>query len=97
MKTDYKVVPSRSEWNETCMSTALNENGFKRNFWGSSIDKAFAQSMCTCRHEHVKDLGVMSFNDFISAEKNCREEFAEDYIQIFTKYLQIHLDAIDEK
>ena len=99
---DYKVVPTRSEWNETCMATELKENGFNNRLnngkvWGSSVDKGFAQSKCTCRHEHVKDLGVMNFDDFVSAYQKCREEFAEDYIQTFTKYLQIHLNERDKK
>ena len=94
---DYKVVPTRSEWNETCMATALKENGYNDGkFWGSSLDKGFAQSKCTCRHEHVKDLGVMNFDDFVSAHQKCREEFAEDYIQSFSKYLQIHLNERDK-
>ena len=102
INSDYKVVPTRSEWNETCMATELKENGYDNRLnngkvWGSSIDKGFAQSKCTCRHEHVKDLGVMNFDDFVSAHQKCREEFAEDYIQTFTKYLQIHLNERDKK
>ena len=98
VNTRYKVVPSRSEWNKTCMATALKEEGLNNGkFWGSSVDKGFAQSKCTCRHEHVKDLGVMNFNDFVSADQKCREEFAEDYIKTFTKYLQIHLNEKDKK
>ena len=26
---DYKVVPTRSAWNESCMARALKENGLK--------------------------------------------------------------------
>lgn len=95
---NYRVVPSRSEWNKNCMATYLKENGLKNGkFWGSSIDKALAQSKCTCRHEHVKNLKVMSFDDFASADQKCREEFAEDYIKTFTKYLDIHLNESDKK
>ena len=98
MNADYKVVPTRSEWNKTCMAKELRENGVKNGtLWGSSVDKGFAQSKCTCRHEHVKDLGVMNFDDFVSAHQKCREEFAEDYIQTFTKYLQIHLNERGKK
>ena len=97
INSDYKVVPTRSAWNESCMSRALKENGLKNGkFWGSSVDKGLAQSQCTCRHEHVKDLGVMNFDDFVSADQKCREEFAEDYIQTFTKYLKIHLKERDK-
>ena len=72
---DYKVVPTRSEWNETCMATELKENGYDNRLnngkvWGSSIDKGFAQSKCTCRHEHVKDLGVMNFMILFPQIKN---------------------------
>ena len=95
---DYKVVPTRLEWNKTCMATELKEYGLNNGrFWGSSADKGFAQSKCTCRHEHVKDLGVMNFDDFVSADQKCRKEFAEDYIQTFTKYLQIHLNERDKQ
>ena len=102
INSDYKVVPTRSAWNETCMATELKENGFDYRLnngkvWGSSVDKGFAQSKCTCRYEHVKDLGVMNFDDFVSAYQKCREEFAEDYLQTFTKYLQIHLNERDKK
>ena len=100
--SDYKVVPTRSAWNETCMATELKKNGFNYRLnngkvWGSSVDKGFAQSKCTCRYEHVKDLGVINFDDFVSAYQKCREEFAKDYIQTFTKYLQIHLNERDKK
>ena len=98
INADYKVVPTRSEWNETCMATALKENGYNDGkFWGSSLDKGFAQSKCTCRHEQVKDLGIMNFDDFIAADQKCREEFDEDYIQTFTKYLKIYLNERDKK
>ena len=98
MNADYKVVPTRSEWNETCMATELKENGLNNGkSWGSSVDKGFAQAKCTCRHEHVKDLVVINFDDFVSAYQKCREEFAEDYIQTFTKYLQIHLNERGKK
>ena len=98
INADYKIVPNRSEWNKSCMAKALEEDGLENGkFWGSSVDKAFAQSKCTCRHEHVKDLGIMSFDDFVSAEKKCRVEFAEDYIQTFTRYLQIHLNEKEKK
>ena len=71
----------------------IKENGLNNGkSWGSSVDKGFAQAKCTCRHEHVKDLVVINFDDFVSAYQKCREEFAEDYIQTFTKYLQIHLN-----
>ena len=94
---DYKVVPSRSEWNSTCMATALKENGLNNGkFWASSVEKGFALSRCTCRHEHVKDLGFMSFNDFVFAYQKCREEFNEDHINTFTKYLKIYLNEKDK-
>tara|TARA_B100000674_G_C37072864_1_gene572425 strand:+ start:72 stop:428 length:357 start_codon:yes stop_codon:yes gene_type:complete len=95
--SDYKIVPSRSEWNSSCMATALKENGLDNGkFWASVVDKSFALSNCTCRHEHVKDLGIMSFNDFVFAYQKCREEFTEDHINTFTKYLKIYLKEKDK-
>ena len=43
------------------------------NHWASSVDKGIHQSFCTCRHEKVKYLGTMTFDDFTAAawgEKN---------------------------
>jgi hypothetical protein len=39
----------------------------------------------------------MNFDDFVVAYQKCRKEFAEDYIQTFTKYLQIYLNERDKK
>jgi hypothetical protein len=39
----------------------------------------------------------MNFDDFVAADQKCRQEFSEDYIQTFTKYLQIHLNERDKK
>tara|TARA_B100000900_G_C20349491_1_gene621701 strand:- start:289 stop:639 length:351 start_codon:yes stop_codon:yes gene_type:complete len=97
-KGNYRFVPSRSEWNKICMAKSLKDNGLKNGkSWGSSVDKTLAQSKCTCRYEYVKELRVMSFEDFSFAYQKCREEFAENHLQTFTKYLQIHLNERDKK
>ena len=90
----YRETPSRQAWNNTCMSNALNNDGIDTKTgkqWGSSVDKAYAQSFCTCRHEQVKDKKQISFSEFTNAWQNCHQEFNSDITKSITKYLQIHL------
>ena len=90
-----REVPSRKEWNMTCMSNALEQDGEDTLFgkhWGSSVDKAFAQSFCTCRHEQVKHQKYINYNEFTEAWQECQKEFTSDNTNSVTKYLQIHLD-----
>ena len=95
-----REVPSRTAWNELCMANALEKHGADTDYgkhWASSVDKAFAQSMCTCRHEKVKYLGTMTFDDFTAAAWECREEFAAEHMKSAAKYLQIHLDQREKQ
>ena len=95
-----REVPSRTAWNELCMANALEQYGvYTRhgNHWASSVDKGIAQSFCTCRHEKVKYLGTMTFDDFTAAAWECREEFAADHMKSAAKYLQIHLDQREKQ
>ena len=89
-----REVPSRKAWNITCMSNALERDGEDTPFgkhWGSSVDKAFAQSFCTCRHEYVKNKLYIDYTQFAEAWQKCRDEFAANSMTSITKYLQIHL------
>ena len=95
-----REVPSRTSWNELCMANALEKHGADTDYgkhWSSSVDKAFAQSMCTCRHEKVKYLDTMTFDEFTAAAWECREEFAADHMKSAAKYLQIHLDQREKQ
>ena len=95
-----REVPSRTAWNELCMANALENHGVDTDYgkhWSSSVDKAFAQSMCTCRHEKVKYLGTMTFDEFAAAAWECREEFAADHMKSAAKYLQIHLEQSEKR
>ena len=95
-----RPVPTRASWNELCMANALEQHGvYTRhgNHWASSIDKGIHQSFCTCRHEKVKYLGTMTFDDFTAAAWECREEFAADHMKSAAKYLQIHLDEREKQ
>ena len=38
----------------------------------------------------------MNSDDFVPVDQKCRDGFAEDYIQTFTKYLKIHLKERDK-
>ena len=90
-----REVPSRTAWNELCMANALEKHGADTDYgkhWSSSVDKAFAQSMCTCRHEKVKYLGTMTLDDFTAAAWECREEFAADYMKSVVRYLRLYLE-----
>ena len=95
-----RPVPTRESWNELCMANALEEHGVDTDYgknWSSSIDKGFAQSFCTCRHEQVKDQTTMTLADFVQAANQCREEFAADHMKSAAKYLQIHLDEREKQ
>ena len=95
-----RPVPTRASWNELCMANALEEHGVDTDYgkhWSSSIDKGFAQSICTCRHEQVKDQTTMTLADFVQAANQCREEFAADHMKSAAKYLQIHLDEREKQ
>ena len=95
-----RPVPTRASWNELCMANALEEHGVDTDYgkhWSSSIDKGFAQSFCTCRHEQVKGQTTMTLADFVQAANQCREEFAADHMKSAAKYLQIHLDEREKQ
>ena len=95
-----RAVPTRASWNELCMANALEKHGVEMVYgkhWSSSIDKGFAQSFCTCRHEQVKGQTTMTLADFVQAANQCREEFAADHMKSAAKYLQIHLDEREKQ
>ena len=92
---DKREVPSRQAWNSICLTSALNSDGVNTpagKQWGSSVDKAYAQASCTCRHEQVKDQKFMTFEDLVEAKQKCQKELANEKMNFVTKYVRIHLD-----
>ena len=90
---DIRPVPSRSLWSKICLANALEEHGYQTKSgkqWGSSVDKALAKSMCTCRYEKLKGKTYMTLQEYVDAAMECREEFATDYMSSIVKYIQIY-------
>ena len=88
-----RPVPIRSAWNNVCLANALEKHGYNTDYgkqWGSSIDKALAKSMCTCRYEKIKGKAYMTFEEYVGAAEECGEEFSNDYMKSIVKYLKMN-------
>ena len=88
-----RPVPSRSAWNKMCLTNSLEKHGYDTDHgkqWGSSIDKALAKSMCTCRYEKIQEKAHMTFDEYVGAAKECAEEFSKDYMKSIVKYLKMN-------
>jgi len=90
---EIRPVPTRSAWNKICLTNSLEKHGYDTDHgkqWGSSIDKALAKSMCTCRYEKIQEKAHMTFDEYVGAAKECAEEFSKDYMKSIVKYLKMN-------